>query len=68
MMLKGAVSYTGMDHLGAVFDGNLDDLVAGEISSNRGVLAALANDVCLIGLCNFRQLSTRHGRDKKESC
>lgn len=41
-----------MDHLGAVLDGNLDDLIAGEIGANRGVLPALANDVCLIGLCS----------------
>lgn len=40
-----------MDHLGAMLDGNLDNLVAGEVSSNRSVLPALANDVCLVGLC-----------------
>jgi hypothetical protein len=40
-----------VDHLGAVLDGNLDDLVAGEIGADRGVLPALANDVCLVGLC-----------------
>jgi hypothetical protein len=42
-----------VDHLGAVLDGNLDDLVAGEIGADRGVLPALANDVCLIGLCSL---------------
>ena len=41
-----------MDHLGAMLDGNLDDLVAGKICANRCVLAALANDVCLVGLCS----------------
>lgn len=42
---------TGMDHLGAMLNGNLDDLVASEISTNGGVLSTLANDVRLIGLC-----------------
>jgi hypothetical protein len=40
-----------MDHLSAMLNGNLDDLVASEISTNRGVLPALANDVGLVGLC-----------------
>lgn len=43
-----------MDHLRAVLDSNLDNLVSSEISTDRGVLAALANDVCLIGLCGTR--------------
>lgn len=42
---------TGVDHLGAMVDGNLNDLVGGEISTNGGVLSTLANDVRLIGLC-----------------
>lgn len=40
-----------MDHVGAMFKGNLDDLITSEISSHWGVLATLANDICLIGLC-----------------
>lgn len=40
-----------MNQLSAVLDSNLDNLVAGEISSDRGVLASLANDVGFIGLC-----------------
>jgi len=40
-----------VDHLGAVVDGNLDDLVASEVGADRSVLPALANDVRLIGLC-----------------
>lgn len=43
---------TRVDHLHAVVDGNFDDLVASQISADRGILAALANDVCLIGLCS----------------
>lgn len=41
---------------------DLDNLVAREISANRGVLSALANDVGLVGLCstapNVRFFST----------
>lgn len=39
-----------MDHLGAMLQCDLDNLVASEISADRGVLAALANDVGLVGL------------------
>ena len=46
---------TRVDHLGSVLNGNLDDLVAGEISTNGGVLASLANDVGFVGLCNRGQ-------------
>lgn len=41
-----------MDHLRAVLDSDLDNLIACEISSHRGVLASLANDVGFVGLCN----------------
>jgi len=44
---------TGMDHLGAMLNGDLDDLVAGKISTNGSVLPALSNHVCLVGLCNL---------------
>lgn len=53
---------TRVDHLGAMLKCDLDNLIAREISANRGVLPALANDVGLIGLCttqpNIRVLST----------
>lgn len=53
---------TRVDHLGAMLKCDLDNLVAREISANRGVLPALANDVGLIGLCStephVRVLST----------
>jgi hypothetical protein len=42
---------TWMDHVGAMFKGNFDDLITSKISSHWGVLATLANDICLIGLC-----------------
>ena len=48
-----------MNQLSAVLNGNLDDLVAGEISSDRGVLASLANDVGFIGLWE-NKVSTKH--------
>lgn len=41
---------TRVNQLSAVLNSNLDDLVAGEISSDRGVLASLANDVGFVGL------------------
>ena len=44
---------TRVNHLNAMLDGNLDNLVAGKISSHGGVLAALANDVGLVGLCEI---------------
>lgn len=44
-------SLTRVDHLRAVVFGDFDDLVASQISPNRGVLASLANDVGFVGLC-----------------
>lgn len=41
---------TRVDHLSAMVFGNLNDLVASEISTDGGVLAALANDVGFVGL------------------
>ena len=46
----GKIRLTRVDQLSAVLNSNLDDLVAGEISSDRGVLASLANDVGFVGL------------------
>lgn len=54
---------TRVNQLSAVLYGNLDDLVAGEISSDRGVLASLANDVGFIGLWENKSVqSTDHAR------
>lgn len=39
-----------MDHLRAVLDGNLDNLIASEIRSDRGILTTLSNDVGFVGL------------------
>lgn len=47
-----------MDHLHTVLNGDLDDLVTRKISTNGGVLSALANDVRLIGLYSI--LSAPH--------
>lgn len=49
---------TRMDHLSAVLQGNLDNLVASQIRTDRRVLAALANDVRLIGLCTTMYISS----------
>lgn len=43
---------TRVNHLRAVLLCDFDDLVACEISSDRGVLASLANDVGLVRLCS----------------
>lgn len=43
-------SLTRVDHLSAMIFGDFDDLVASQISPDRGVLASLANDVGFIGL------------------
>ena len=43
---------TRMDHLDAVLDSDLDNLVACEISPHGGVLTSLANDVGFVGLYN----------------
>jgi hypothetical protein len=39
-----------VDHVDAVLNGNLDDLVAGQVGTDRCVLAAGANLVGLVGL------------------
>jgi hypothetical protein len=41
---------TGVDHLHAVFDRNLDNLITSQVCADRGVLSTLANDVGFIGL------------------
>lgn len=40
-----------------MFDRDLDDLVSGEIGSDRGILPALANDVGFVGLCCGQRVS-----------
>ena len=42
-----------MDQLSAMLNGDFDDLVTSEISSDGGILATLSNDVGLVGLCNI---------------
>lgn len=42
---------TRVNHLGTMLQSDLDDLVAGQISTDWGVLPALANDVGFVGLC-----------------
>lgn len=41
---------TRVDHLDAMLDSNSDNLVASEISSDRGILTSFANDVGFVGL------------------
>jgi polyphosphate kinase len=41
---------TWMDHVDAVIKGNLDDLIARQVCTDRGVLASLSDNVRLIGL------------------
>jgi len=53
-----------MDHLSAVLNGNLDDLVASKVGANRSVLATLADDIGLIGLC--AQISVSHSQGTSE--
>ena len=57
---QGAEKRTRVNQLGAVLYSNLDNLVAGEISSDRGVLASLANDVGFIGLCGKAVSKSSH--------
>lgn len=45
--------HTWVDHLDSMFQSNLDNLVASEIGSYRGILTTLSDDVCLIGLLNM---------------
>ena len=40
-----------------MLDSNLDDLVASDISSDRRVLATLADDIGFVGLCNTIAMS-----------
>lgn len=46
------VLYTRVDHLGAMLNRNLDDLVSGEVGSNRRILSAFSDNICLVGLCS----------------
>ena len=39
-----------MDHVGAMLEGNANDLIASEIGPNGSILSTLADDVGLIGL------------------
>jgi hypothetical protein len=48
-----------MDHVNVMLKSNLDDLVSSQIGAHRGILATLANDICLIGLCSRNFISMR---------
>jgi hypothetical protein len=39
-----------MDHVDIMLDGDLDDLVSGQIGTDRSILTALADDIGLIRL------------------
>jgi hypothetical protein len=39
-----------MNHLSAMFLGDLDDFTASQVSTDRGVLASLANDISFVSL------------------
>lgn len=40
-----------MDQLSAVLNSNLDNFVASEIGTDRGILTALSDNVGFVGLC-----------------
>lgn len=48
---RNGMVLTRMDHLRAMLQSDLDNLVSSQISTYRGVLAPFANDVGFIGLC-----------------
>ena len=50
-LAENEAAHTRMDHLSPVLNSDFDNLVAGEVSANWGVLPTLADDICLIGLC-----------------
>lgn len=42
-----------------MLNGNLDDFISGQIGSDWGVLATLANDISLVGLWKMLSVTTR---------
>lgn len=60
-VLQTVASYgskrTRMDQLGAMLNSNLDDFIAGKISTDGGILTALSNDVGFVGLCLWTMVS-----------
>lgn len=46
-----------MDHLSTVLDGNLDNLIAGQVCPDGGILTTLANYIGFVGL--WSNVSTR---------
>lgn len=53
---------TRMNHVHAMLEGNLDDLISSQVCPNWCVLASLANDISFISLCNSVVLaSSIHG-------
>lgn len=43
--------HTRVDHLNTVLEGDLDNLITGQVGADGGILSTLANDVGFIGLC-----------------
>lgn len=61
----GQETISRVNHLRAMLNGDLDNLVAGEVGSDRSVLSALADDICLVGLCGGRLASSEsYGNSK----
>lgn len=48
---------TRVNHLCAVLDSNLDNLITSEIGSDWGVLASFSNDIGFVSLWNTSQRS-----------
>jgi len=46
-----------MDHLDSMLQGNLDDLVPSQVSTNWGVLSALSDHIGFIGFCKNNSVS-----------
>lgn len=42
---------TRMDHLNTMLQSNFDDLVTGQVGTDRGILTPFTNDVGFVGLC-----------------
>ena len=61
LLIEATLLLTWVNHLRAMLDGNLDDLVASKVCANRRVLASLADDVGFVGLCKMRAVSIRRG-------
>ena len=63
--LRRDCCHTRVNHLGTVLNGNLDDLVAGQVSADRSILPSFANDVCFVGLCTFFMSVVAHQDEER---